>query len=101
MRDFRIRFAIRLPRTPGLRYGGAYRGLGRIFDPFVTYVVRFQEPSLASANTGDELDAGIEVNLEDLYKLQVAYVAANLAGPHRASHMCFVELRVVLGSQLP
>jgi hypothetical protein len=79
----------------------SYQGLGRIFDPFVTYVVRFQEPSLASANTGDELDAGIELNLKDLYKLQVAYVAANLAGPHRASHMCFVELRVVLGSQLP
>jgi hypothetical protein len=77
----------------------SYR-INRFVQPFAGYAFRFQEPSAASPDTGDELRAGVELRISELYRLGLSYVAVNLAGPHRTSHLGMAELRVVLGPQL-
>lgn len=72
----------------------------RFVKPFAGYAFRFQEASLGSENTGDELDAGVELRISNLYRLRASYIATNLAGPHAPSHAGFLELRLLMGAQL-
>jgi hypothetical protein len=45
----------------------------------------------------DELDAGVEVRVSDLYRLTLAYVGANLVDSALPSHAVYVEARVIVG----
>ncbi len=68
--------------------------------PFAKYTVRFRQSNRGyDGLMGDELEFGVEGKISALYKLSGSYVAANLAGSNRPSHMAFVELRIVLGPQ--
>jgi hypothetical protein len=83
-----------------LAMGRAAYAVNRYFKPFAGYYLRFLEASLDSENTGDELDVGVDFRISDLYTLRAAYIGTNYIGPHQTSHMCYVELRLILGAQL-
>jgi len=83
-----------------LLMGRAAYAVGEHVKPFAGYYMRFLESSLDSENTGDELDAGVDLKISDLYTLRAAYIGANLVGPHVTSHICYLELRVIIGAQL-
>lgn len=67
------------------------------FEPFVDYFI--QTFAVSDADLSDELDAGFWVAISDLYRLRLAYVGMNLAGPaYASSHAIYAELRLILGS---
>jgi hypothetical protein len=69
----------------------------------VEYVEVFADYFLAfpDGDVTDELDAGVELRINDLYRLKLAYVGMNLAGETsrgvRPSHALYVEARIVIG----
>lgn len=61
---------------------------------YADYVVAFPHDGLT-----DELDVGLWMQLNDLYRLNLAYVGINLAGEAQASHAIYAEARIVIGPQ--
>jgi hypothetical protein len=61
---------------------------------FADYLVAFPHDGL-----DDELDVGLWLQLNDLYRLNLAYVGLNLAGEPEASHAVYAEVRIVIGRQ--
>ncbi len=64
--------------------------------PSARYVA--QTFDFSSQLTSDEMDAGIELNLHEVYWLVLSYVGLNLVGPNAPSHGFYAELRVVFGA---
>jgi hypothetical protein len=48
-------------------------------------------------DVNDELDVGVALQVNDLYRMNLAYVAMNLAGDHDTSHGVYVEARIIIG----
>lgn len=63
--------------------------------PMARYVA--QTFNFTEEQTSDELDAGVELNFNEVYWLVLSYVGLNLAGSLEASHGVYVEARVVFG----
>ncbi len=64
--------------------------------PFADYF--FQTPDSSFDHPNDELDLGAWVQINDRYRLRLAYVGMNLAGDFSPSHAFYAELRLIVGS---
>lgn len=63
--------------------------------PSARYVA--QTFNFTKERSSDELDAGMEFNVNEVYWLVLSYVGLNLVGPYQPSHGLYAELRVVFG----
>ncbi len=58
---------------------------------FASYYVALDD------EVSDELDAGVWLQVNDLYRMNLAYVGLNYAGDHDTSHGLYVEARIIIG----
>jgi hypothetical protein len=63
---------------------------------FADYTMAFPD---GGDSLTDELDVGAWLQVNDLYRLRLAYVGINLASSLEPSHGVYAELRVVIGPQ--